>query len=598
MSEFYDPAESAGSGKEYFFHADEFNEKAIAELGEGAGGEALESEGENIKFVGTLAKAALISILGTILIFQAALPRKIIVPDPIRAAIGMGTHPHTHTSEWIVDREATCGEPGLEYTLCTECGERAEEREVAANGHTVSEDWVVERETSCAAPGLEVRRCTVCNEICVSREIPALEHKPKDEWEIEKEATCTEPGEEVIKCEVCGQVLETREIEAPGHKYPNKWTVRREATCSQKGIEFRRCTVCEEEETREIDMIDHKFSNWAVRAESTCTKKGVEYRKCSVCGAEETRDIALKDHTPVTKTTKEPSCTATGTQTKSCSVCGTVIETTTLPAKGHSFPSTWTVRTESTCAKKGVEYRKCSVCGTEETREIALKDHTPVTKTTKEPTCTATGTQTKSCSVCGQVLETTSIPAKGHSFPSTWTVRQASTCTTKGTEYRVCTVCGAEETRALDLAAHTPVTTTTKEATCTEEGSQTTTCSVCGAQIGTSTIAAKGHSWSAWKTVDDDPTSRHPCNDQYRTCSVCGERQTRDAPPSVHAFTYAYNNAGEADALCRNCGYYASQIPGYSITDAGSELDEEQGISFSYVIVHTSQGDIKVRNEY
>ena len=72
MSEFYDPAESAGSGKEYFFHADEFNEKAIAELGEGAGGEALESEGENFKFVGTLAKAALISILGTILIFQAA----------------------------------------------------------------------------------------------------------------------------------------------------------------------------------------------------------------------------------------------------------------------------------------------------------------------------------------------------------------------------------------------------------------------------------------------------------------------------------------------------------------------------------------------
>ena len=143
MDEFRSTAENAGSGKEYFFHADEFNEKAIAELGEGAGGEALESEGENIKFVGTLAKAALISILGTILIFQAALPRKIIVPDPIRAAIGMGTHPHTHTNEWIVDREATCGEPGLEYTLCTECGERAEEREVAANGHTVSDEWVV-----------------------------------------------------------------------------------------------------------------------------------------------------------------------------------------------------------------------------------------------------------------------------------------------------------------------------------------------------------------------------------------------------------------------------------------------------------------------
>ncbi|MBQ3999601.1 MAG: hypothetical protein II643_01250 [Oscillospiraceae bacterium] len=162
MSEFHDMKESTGTGKEFFFHDDEFNERAVAELGE-ASGEALEPEEENFKFIGTLAKATLISILGTIIIFQAALPRKIIIPDPVRAAIGLGTHPHTHTGEWIVDREPSCGETGLEYTICTECGERAEEREIAANGHTVSEEWVVERETSCEAPGLEVRRCTVCN---------------------------------------------------------------------------------------------------------------------------------------------------------------------------------------------------------------------------------------------------------------------------------------------------------------------------------------------------------------------------------------------------------------------------------------------------
>ncbi|MBO4746533.1 MAG: hypothetical protein J5607_00530 [Clostridiales bacterium] len=556
MSEFYDPGRNPGSGKEYFFHDDEFNERAVAELGE-ASGEAIEPEEENFKFVGTLAKAALISILGTILIFQTALPRKIIIPDQVRAAIGLGTHPHTHTNEWVLDREPTCVEPGLEYTLCTECGERAEEREIAANGHTVPEEWIVERETSCAAPGLEVRRCTVCNEVCESREIPALEHKPKEEWETEKEVTCTDPGKEVIKCEVCGQSVETREIEPAGHKYPNRWTVKEEPTCTKKGTESRKCTVCGEEETRDIDMVDHKFSNWAVREEASCTRKGTEFRKCSVCGKEETRDIAMVD---------------------------------------HKF-SNWTVREESTCTKKGTEYRKCSVCGKEETRELALKDHTPVTTTTKEPTCTAAGIQTKTCSVCGQLIETTAIPAKGHSF-SSWTVKTASTCTVKGVEHRTCSICGAEETRPLDLAAHTPVTVTTKEATCTEAGSQTTTCSVCGAHISTSAIEALGHSWSAWKTVDDDPTRAHPCNDQYRSCTRCGERQTRDAPPSVHSFTYAYNNSGEADAHCSICNYYASQSPGYSITDAGSELDEERGISYSYVIVHTSQGDIKVKNDY
>ena len=443
MSEFYDPAESAGSGKEYFFHADEFNEKAIAELGEGAGGEALESEGENFKFVGTLAKAALISILGTILIFQAALPRKIIVPDPIRAAIGMGTHPHTHTNEWIVDREATCGEPGLEYTLCTECGERAEEREIAANGHTVSEEWVVEKETSCEAPGLEVRRCTVCNEVCESREIPALEHKPKEEWETEKEATCTEPGEEVIKCEVCGQTLETREIEALGHKYPNKWTVRQEATCTRKGIEFRKCTVCEEEETRDIDIVDHKFSNWTVREDSTCTKKGTEYRKCSVCGTEETREIALKDHTPVTKTTKEPTCTATGTQTKSCSVCGQVLETTTIAAKGHSYPSTWTVDVASTCIKNGTESRVCTVCGQgKQTRELPLASHTLSEWEVRTPaTCTEAGEEYRHCTVNGcNYEETKPIAAKGHSW-SNWKVND-----NMHTSVRECNICHTQET--------------------------------------------------------------------------------------------------------------------------------------------------------
>ena len=568
MYEFRSAAENAGSGKEYFFHADEFNEKAIAELGEGAGGDALESEGENIKFVGTLAKAALISILGTILIFQAALPRKIIVPDPIRAAIGMGTHPHTHTNEWIVDREATCGEPGLEYTLCTECGERAEEREVAANGHTVSEEWVVERETSCAAPGLEVRRCTVCNEVCESREIPALEHKPKDDWEIEKEATCTEPGEEVIKCEVCGQTLETREIEASGHKYPNKWTVRQEATCTRKGIEFRKCTVCEEEETREIDMVDHKFSSWAVRTESTCTKKGEEYRKCSVCGTEETREIALKDHTPVTKTTKEPTCTATGTQTKSCSVCGTVIETTTLPAKGHSFPSTWTVRTESTCAKKGVEYRKCSVCGTEETREIALKDHTPVTKTTKEPTCTATGTQTKSCSVCGQVLETTSIPAKGHSFPSTWTVREASTCAKKGTEYHNCSVCGAEETRALDLAAHTYSDwSVDEESTCTVHGTKSRTCTVCGAKE-TQELPLADHLMGDWVANPNMHTS-------VRKCDNCDYEQTCNHTTNTFTMNWSSGSYDGSSVTCTVCGKTVAELGGSAMYMQDMEEDTQ-----------------------
>ena len=196
----------------------------------------------------------------------------------------------------------------------------------------------------------------------------------------------------------------------------------------------------------------------------------------------------------------------------------------------------------------------CSVCGREETRELALKDHTPVTKTIKEPTCTSTGTQTKSCSVCGQVLETTTIAAKGHSF-SSWTVKTASTCAKKGVEHRTCTICGFEETRELALVAHTYSGWTVRQvSTCAVKGTEFRTCTVCGAEE-TREIALAAHTYSSW-TVEEESTCTVNGRES-RTCTVCGAKDTRSLPLADHLMGdwVANPNLHTAERQCDNCDH-------------------------------------------
>lgn len=51
----------------------------------------------------------------------------------------------------------------------------------------------------------------------------------------------------------------------------------------------------------------------------------------------------------------------------------------------------------------------------------------------------------------------------------------------------------------------------------------------CG-EVKTEPIPALGHSWSEWK-VTKQPTSKDK-GTETRTCSVCGETESRDIPPT------------------------------------------------------------------
>ena len=253
VNEFYQYGTGSFQEKEHFIHSDEFNEESMPQLGE-SGGEPLEAEDEPINSLAGIAKAALTAIIGTILIMQVAHPHWMLIPDPVRESIGIGKHQHLTSGEWITDPEPTCTENGLEYMLCTVCGEKAEEKELPAKGHVISSDWVTDKEATCETAGSEVRKCTVC-----------------------------------------GEALETREIPAPGHQFPDKWTVKQEPTCIEKGIEARECTVCGKEETRELDLIPHKYET-KTNIRATCTEPGYKIEECTMCGDQKRTNYPATGH--------------------------------------------------------------------------------------------------------------------------------------------------------------------------------------------------------------------------------------------------------------------------------------------------------------
>jgi len=117
----------------------------------------------------------------------------------------------------------------------------------------------------------------------------------------------------------------------------------------------------------------HDYSDWTVRTEPTCTVNGETYRICSICGKEETKLIYATGHS-YTATVTEPTCTEQGYTTYTCTVCeDSYIFDKTKPL-GHSYGD-WIIRTEPTCTTDGEKYKVCSACGEEETKVISATGH-------------------------------------------------------------------------------------------------------------------------------------------------------------------------------------------------------------------------------
>ena len=113
---------------------------------------------------------------------------------------------HKHTPK-TVTVPASCTVDGMEYEVCSECGETiGTPTVIKAKGHTEVKDIAVK--PTCTATGLtEGAHCSVCNTIIKKQEvIPATGHTSGD-WVVVTEPTADADGKRVKKCTVCGTIL-------------------------------------------------------------------------------------------------------------------------------------------------------------------------------------------------------------------------------------------------------------------------------------------------------------------------------------------------------------------------------------------------------
>jgi len=121
---------------------------------------------------------------------------------------------------------------------------------LAACGHSHEwSDWEVEREADCVNPGQKIRSCDCGEE--QTKKIPLQKHT-EGEWVIDREATCTEDGKKHLVCAVCDESIQDDVIPSTGsHDYQSEIT--REATCQHEGEMTYTCTVCQDSYTEEME---------------------------------------------------------------------------------------------------------------------------------------------------------------------------------------------------------------------------------------------------------------------------------------------------------------------------------------------------------
>lgn len=326
--------------------------------------------------------------------------------------------------------------------------------------------------------------------------------------------TCLEGGYTVFTCQ-CGDTYTGAETEATGHAW-GEWETLQAATEEAEGLKERKCSACGETESEDIPKLEasHTHGYTAQIVSPTCTDQGYTVYTCS-CGDSYKQDYVDALGHGYVKEVTAATCTADGYTTYTCTACGDVYEADPVAATGHSYGA-WQTKTAATCTTSGEEKRTCTACGNAETRTAAVL---------------------------------------GHAYDQ-WTRILEPGCETEGQDQRLCSRCGGKETRSVSATGHN-YKTSTKAPTCTEQGSVTKTCANCG-KVVAETTEALGHTYGDWI-----PASEANCTqggEEYRTCSVCNELETRTVPAGhswgdwVLTKPATWTVDGERERTCKACG--------------------------------------------
>lgn len=119
-----------------------------------------------------------------------------------------------------------------------------------------------------------------------------------------------------------GQVIVPKELNTHDCTF-GEWVTTKAPTCTEKGVASRTCTECLNKETKNLEPIDHKFTNQTVSKTPTCTEAGKKESICTVCGEKIVQTISAIGHNyGEAVIEKEATETEAGISTKTCTVCG------------------------------------------------------------------------------------------------------------------------------------------------------------------------------------------------------------------------------------------------------------------------------------
>ena len=147
--------------------------------------------------------------------------------------------------DWAVKMriEATCVSGEETIYQCSGC--QAEKSSITKEplGHEFSTQWTVDREATCTQTGEKSRHCMRedCDERTEPTEIPMTDHS-WDSGKITRAATCDLSGIRTYTCTVCGKT-KTETIAPLGHEYGG-WVTKTPATVLKTGIQIRTCSHC------------------------------------------------------------------------------------------------------------------------------------------------------------------------------------------------------------------------------------------------------------------------------------------------------------------------------------------------------------------
>ncbi len=394
---------------------------------------------------------------------------------------------HKFSTNFKIDKEATCKEAGSKSKPCSVCGEKSEVTPIAKLDHVWKTEKDVDKVATCTAEGQKSIHCKNCDTIKdgTIEKIAKLEHQEVED--VVKAPTCTAKGKSIFTCNLC-KATRTVETDALGHK--DKATVI-EPTCTTDGYTNHTCEVCNTflEVSDKVEAFGHDCKNYVSNNDATCQKDGTMSAACeNGCGYKETKtdegSMIPHEMTGDSVVVKQPTCTEEGEREVKCFNCD-YIEGESIDALGHDAESQgFTIDKAATCTVAGSKSKHCTRCDyVQDVTEIPAIGHNyAVDPSSTAATCVTGGKITYTCANCADSYTEDDGPALGHAF-ITYTRNGDATCSKNETESSKCERCDVIDTREVPetMLPHAFGGEVVKaKATPTKDGSKEATCTECG----------------------------------------------------------------------------------------------------------------------